>query len=115
MTIGVGLTRSPLAPGDTLTIQKGPYTFEITVERISKQRRPAEEARALYTESEDSAQERHAVYRQRKLEGHSARDRAGPPGIPVRGRLTTVLDACIYLELNCTGDSILGIGWCRSG
>ncbi len=68
-----------LAPGDALTIQKGPYTFAITVERIAKQRRPAVEARALYTESEDSAQERQAVYKQRKLEGHSARNRERRP------------------------------------
>ena len=68
-----------LVPGDTLTIQKGPYTFAITVERISKQRRPAEEARALYSESEESAQERHALYRQRKLEGHSAKNRERRP------------------------------------
>ena len=68
-----------LVPGDTLTIQKGPYTFSITVERISKQRRPAEEARTLYSESEESAQERHALYRQRKLEGHSAKNRERRP------------------------------------
>jgi ribosome-associated heat shock protein Hsp15 len=68
-----------LVPGDALTIQKGPYTFSITVERISKQRRPAEEARTLYTESEESAQQRHALYRQRKLEGHSAKHRERRP------------------------------------
>jgi len=62
-----------------LTIQKGPYTFAITVERISKQRRPAVEARTLYTESEESAQERQALYRQRKLEGHSAKNRERRP------------------------------------
>ena len=68
-----------LVPGDVLTVQKGPYTFAITVERISKQRRPAGEARTLYTESEESAQERHALYRQRKLEGHSAKNRERRP------------------------------------
>ena len=68
-----------LAAGDALTIQKGPYTFTITVERISKQRRPAGEARTLYTESEESAQERQALYRQRKLEGHSAKNRERRP------------------------------------
>ena len=68
-----------LVPGDALTIQKGPYTFSITVERISKQRRPAVEARTLYTESEDSSRERQAVYKQRKLEGHSAKNRERRP------------------------------------
>ena len=68
-----------LVPGDALTIQKGPYTFVITVERISKQRRPAVEARTLYTESEDSLRERQVVYKQRKLEGHSAKNRQRRP------------------------------------
>jgi len=68
-----------LVPGDALTIQKGPYTFSITVERICKQRRPAEEARTLYSESGESVQERHAVYRQRKLEGHSAKNHERRP------------------------------------
>jgi ribosome-associated heat shock protein Hsp15 len=61
-----------LAVGDTLTIQKGPYRFTITVEKLSKQRRPAEQARALYSESGQSSSERHALYAQRKLEGHNA-------------------------------------------
>lgn len=61
-----------LAAGDTLSIQKGPYRFTITVEQLSKQRRPAAEARALYSESEQSSCERHALYAQRRLEGHNA-------------------------------------------
>lgn len=61
-----------LAIGDTLTIQKGPYRFTVTVEKLSKQRRPADEARSLYSESEESISERHALYAQRKLEGHNA-------------------------------------------
>lgn len=61
-----------VATGDRLQISKGPYRFNITVDRLSGQRRPAEEARTLYTESAESADERHALYRQRKLEGHGA-------------------------------------------
>jgi ribosome-associated heat shock protein Hsp15 len=68
-----------VAPGDRLHISKGPYRFEINVDRLCRQRRPAEEARALYTESADSAAERHALYRQRKLEGHAARHRDRRP------------------------------------
>ena len=68
-----------LKPGDTIDIRKGPYRFEITVVARSTQRRPAEEARALYSESESSADARHALYRQRKLEGHSARQRERRP------------------------------------
>ena len=40
--------------GDSLSIQRGGYTFEITVLGINKQRRPAKEAQLLYEESEDS-------------------------------------------------------------
>ena len=40
--------------GDSLTIQRGGYNFEITVLGINKQRRPAKEAQLLYEESEGS-------------------------------------------------------------
>jgi ribosome-associated heat shock protein Hsp15 len=59
----------PLSPGDALTIQKGPYTFSIVVLKLARQRRPAVEARTLYTESEESQLKRHALYEQNKLEG----------------------------------------------
>jgi ribosome-associated heat shock protein Hsp15 len=68
-----------LAAGDTLVIQKGPYRFTVTVEKLSKQRRPAEEARTLYSESEESSNERHALYAQRKLEGHNVVKRERRP------------------------------------
>ena len=68
-----------LCPGDCLTIRKGPYTFAVTVEMLATQRRPATEARALYSESEASRQQRHALSAQRKLEGHSARLRERRP------------------------------------
>jgi len=62
-----------IAPGEVLTIQKGAYRFTITVERLASQRRPAEEARSLYSESADSSAQRHALYAERRLQGHSAR------------------------------------------
>jgi len=62
-----------IAPGDNLSIQKGPFCFSIIVARLSSQRRPAEEARTLYTESDASMEARHALYAERKLQGHSAR------------------------------------------
>jgi len=61
-----------IAAGDRLTIRKGCYRFDITVEKLVLQRRPAVEARGLYTESEASASARRALYRQRKLEGQGA-------------------------------------------
>ncbi|MEZ5542736.1 MAG: S4 domain-containing protein [Pseudomonadota bacterium] len=65
--------------GDVLAIQKGPYRFEISVVRLSSQRRPAEEARTLYSESERSAAVRHDLYAQRRLEGHNPVQRARRP------------------------------------
>ncbi len=68
-----------LAAGDVLTIQKGPYRFEITVEQLVRQRRPASEARRLYSENEASAAARHELYAQRRLEGNSALHRQRRP------------------------------------
>jgi ribosome-associated heat shock protein Hsp15 len=68
-----------LAPGDRLAIRKGSSQFEITVERLSLQRRPVPEARTLFSESEESVQTRHALYRERKLQGASATQRERRP------------------------------------
>ena len=59
-----------LVAGDRLTVQKGPYRFVITVERLSLQRGPAERPRELYTESEQSRQERQTLSMERRLQGH---------------------------------------------
>ena len=59
-----------LVTGDRLTVQKGPYRYAITVARLSPQRRPAEEARALYSESDESVQERHELSMALGLQGH---------------------------------------------
>ena len=64
-----------LGIGDALTIQKGPYTFSIVVLQLAKQRRPAVEARTLYTESAESRRIRHDLYEQNKLEGAGQRSR----------------------------------------
>ena len=76
-----------LAPGDTLSIRKGPYRFTITVQRLAMQRRPAEEARTLYCESEASIEARHALYQERKLQGHSAKHRERRPDKRARRQL----------------------------
>jgi ribosome-associated heat shock protein Hsp15 len=68
-----------VAVDDRLTIRKGPYQFEVSVVRLSAQRRPAQEARTLYAESEQSAAARHALYAQRKLEGHNVLHRERRP------------------------------------
>lgn len=59
-----------IAPGESLTVQKGPYRFSVTVARLSSQRRPAEEARTLYTETEASVAARHSLHDERRLQGH---------------------------------------------
>ena len=52
---------------DQLTINKTPFTFEITVEALSIRRGPAKEAQQLYSESEESIQKRETLAEQRKL------------------------------------------------
>ena len=59
-----------IAVGEFLTIQKGPYRFSVTVAGLASQRRPAIEARLLYTESEDSVAARHSLHDELRLQGH---------------------------------------------
>lgn len=61
-----------ISAGESLTIQKGPYRFCVRVARIASQRRPAQEARTLYTESDDSVAARHSLQTERRLQGHAA-------------------------------------------
>ena len=58
-----------LAPGDQLTIRKGAYTFAITIAGLSLQRGPAEVARSLYCESQDSQQQRQQLREEQRLQG----------------------------------------------
>jgi ribosome-associated heat shock protein Hsp15 len=76
-----------LVAGDRLAVQKGPYRFVITVERLSLQRRPAEEARELYSESEQSRQERHELSVERRLRGHGPGRRERRPDKRARRQL----------------------------
>lgn len=68
-----------LVAGDRLLIRKGPYQFEIRVEQLSLQRRPATEARTLYCESAASSRTRHELYRERRLQGAGATRRERRP------------------------------------
>lgn len=61
-----------LVVGDQLTIRKGIYTFAITVAGLSLQRGPAEVARSLYCESQDSELQRQQLREQQKLSGNAA-------------------------------------------
>lgn len=50
-----------VAPGDALTITKGPYQFDVEVRGIAAKRGPAKEAVTLYEESEESRLKREAI------------------------------------------------------
>jgi len=68
-----------LAVGDCLSVNKGGYTFAITVDGLSLQRGPAEVARTLYSESDESRQAREALREVRKLQGDTGTRRQGRP------------------------------------
>jgi len=76
-----------LACGDQLSIQKGPYRFLVTVESLSRQRRPAAEARALYRETSESIAERQVLHEERRLQGHNPKTRARRPDKKARRQL----------------------------
>ena len=57
-----------VAVGDTLSITRSPHTFVVTVLALNDKRRPAAEARQLYTESEQSIAQRELVTAQLKDE-----------------------------------------------
>jgi ribosome-associated heat shock protein Hsp15 len=68
-----------LVVGDQLTVQKGGYTFAIIIAGLSLQRGPAEFARTLYSESDESRQAREALREARKLQGETGPKRQGRP------------------------------------
>jgi ribosome-associated heat shock protein Hsp15 len=53
---------------DRLTIQKGDLFWEVTVQSLPKQRRPARETHLYYSETEESQARRQAVVAQRQVE-----------------------------------------------
>lgn len=67
-------------PGDTLEIALGENRWTVTIAALNEQRRPADEARQLYAESEESRARRSAQLEARKL--------APAPGSDLRGRPT---------------------------
>ena len=63
--------------GDVLTVEKGPYEFELTVRALSDERRGAPEAGLLYVESEASAAAREAVRTRRRADREARLGLAG--------------------------------------
>jgi ribosome-associated heat shock protein Hsp15 len=76
-----------LVAGDRVSVQRGHYRYDITVERLSRQRGPAEQARELYSESEQSRQARLALSMERRLQGHAPGRRERRPDKHARRQL----------------------------
>ncbi len=53
--------------GDKLTVTRGQFEFQITVEGLNKHRRPAQEAQMLYIESQQSLAKREALAESLKI------------------------------------------------
>lgn len=64
---------------DTLTISKPPYEFEIVVQGLNLQRRPASEAQMLYQETQESIEKREILREQIKNEPLGFRQQKGRP------------------------------------
>jgi ribosome-associated heat shock protein Hsp15 len=64
---------------DKLTISKPPYEFDIVVQGLNLQRRPASEAQELYQETEDSREKRELLREQLKNEPLGFRQQKGRP------------------------------------
>lgn len=67
-------------PGDRLLIRAGEQDWEVFVEGLNEQRRPAPEARLLYRETPESEEARTRAAEERRL--------APTPGADLRGRPT---------------------------
>ena len=61
-----------LGIGDILAIRKGCYTFTVTIEGLSLQRGPAETARTLYSESDESRSLRQQLREEQAMQGKPA-------------------------------------------
>lgn len=66
-------------PGDRLHIRAGEQDWEVIVQGLNEQRRPAAEAQLLYQETTDSAQERARAAVLRKLAPAPTADHKGRP------------------------------------
>ncbi len=64
---------------DQITIQKGPYSYLVTVDALARKRGPAREMAALYTESAASLAARAAIKEERRLIAASTPHQEGRP------------------------------------
>jgi ribosome-associated heat shock protein Hsp15 len=68
-----------IAPGARLAIRIGEYEWDITVKAVSEQRGPAQKARELYEESEESRVRRMAQVADRRAQASVWGERKGRP------------------------------------
>lgn len=73
--------------GDQLKITRGQYEFEISVDGLNQQRRPASEAQTLYTESQQSQEKRAALAESMKITNASMPFSDGRPSKKQRRQL----------------------------
>lgn len=71
--------------GDVLTVEKGPYEFELTVRALADERRGAPEAALLYDESEASVAAREIIRARRRADREARLGLAGD-GRPSRNQ-----------------------------
>lgn len=57
-----------LRVGDAIVLRKGVYRFTLTVQALAERRGPAEEAKLLYAEHEESIRAREALATERRLQ-----------------------------------------------
>jgi len=57
-----------IAAGDRVTVEKPPYSQELTIVGLSDQRRPAKEAQLLYEELQSSIEQRETLANQLRIE-----------------------------------------------
>jgi len=65
--------------GDALAVRVGEFEWDVTITALSDRRGPAEEARKLYKESEESVARRLAQIADRKAMGGTGGERKGRP------------------------------------
>ncbi len=68
-----------IRPGTRLTIRKGELEWQIEVQAICRQRRPAAEAALLYSEDEASRRKRQELVRERREAGRTPAPERGRP------------------------------------
>lgn len=80
-------------PGDRLEIRAGEQAWEVMVEGLNEQRRPAPEARLLYAETPASAQRRAEAAELRKLAPIALPEQKGRPTKRDRRQLVRFRDS----------------------